>query len=432
MAMLLAFAIAFGSVAVPRAGADDHAAPHDSGSQDGPPGQGERSQRDHVQQQKADAATKLDELHATDQQLEQAVATLDQNLVIEQAKVADAARSAEQGRQTAGRLAEELARAQTAVSTLRDQVRTRTLNEYVQPDDDDFVQILQSRDAGQVELRRAINGSIAKTDAQVLDQLQAARRNADSGRQQADRAHAVAVARQAELEAEQRGLKAARQQQAQARQALAARISEYQQEVGALAAQEDQLTSIIQMKVAEDEAKRQAEAAFLAALTKQAEAARVAGQAQQAAADQAAIAAANAPAPAATPVRSLPPGSISRAGLVFPAGGPITSGFGYRWGALHPGIDIGAPFGSPIWAARAGTVIFAGWMNGYGNFVMIDHGGGFVTAYGHQSRIATSMGQQVVQGQVIGYVGSTGYSTGPHLHFETRVNGTPVDPMQFL
>ena len=122
----------------------------------------------------------------------------------------------------------------------------------------------------------------------------------------------------------------------------------------------------------------------------------------------------------------------SAAGFIWPVTGPITSPFGWRWGRMHEGIDIGAPEGAPIHAVAAGTVIYAGWLGGYGNLVVIDHGGGFATAYGHQSGVAVSTGQGVSQGQVIGYVGSTGHSFGPHLHFEVRVNGAPVDPLGYL
>ena len=103
-----------------------------------------------------------------------------------------------------------------------------------------------------------------------------------------------------------------------------------------------------------------------------------------------------------------------------------------RWGSLHPGIDIGVGMGTPIHAAASGRVISASYSGGYGNLVVIDHGNGLATAYAHQSSMAVSPGQQVSQGQVIGYVGSTGFSTGPHLHFEVRVNGSPVDPMGYL
>ena len=124
--------------------------------------------------------------------------------------------------------------------------------------------------------------------------------------------------------------------------------------------------------------------------------------------------------------------TVSASGMIWPVSGPVTSPFGWRWGRMHEGIDIGVPYGTPIHAAAAGTVIYCGWESGYGNFVVIDHGGDVATAYGHQSSIAVTCGQQVAQGDVVGYVGSTGHSTGPHLHFEVRVNGNPVDPMGYL
>ncbi len=118
--------------------------------------------------------------------------------------------------------------------------------------------------------------------------------------------------------------------------------------------------------------------------------------------------------------------------FIWPVSGPITSPFGMRWGALHPGIDIGVPTGTPVHAAAADKVVWCGWMSGYGNLVMIDHGGGYATAYGHNSSIAVSCGQAVAQGQVNAYSGCTGFCTGPHVHFEVRVNGVPVDPLGYL
>jgi murein DD-endopeptidase MepM/ murein hydrolase activator NlpD len=122
----------------------------------------------------------------------------------------------------------------------------------------------------------------------------------------------------------------------------------------------------------------------------------------------------------------------SSSGLIWPVNGPVTSPFGYRWGRLHAGIDIGVPYGTPIHAAASGTVVLAGWVGGYGNYTCIDHGGGLATCYAHQSSFAVSTGEHVTQGQVIGYVGSTGHSFGPHLHFEVRINGNPVDPLGYL
>jgi murein DD-endopeptidase MepM/ murein hydrolase activator NlpD len=122
----------------------------------------------------------------------------------------------------------------------------------------------------------------------------------------------------------------------------------------------------------------------------------------------------------------------SGSGFAWPLSGPITSPFGMRWGTLHPGIDIGVPTGTPIHAAGSGTVVWCGWMSGYGNLVMIDHHNGLATLYGHQSRIAVGCNQEVSQGETIGYVGCTGFCTGPHLHFEVRLNGNPVDPLGYL
>jgi murein DD-endopeptidase MepM/ murein hydrolase activator NlpD len=124
--------------------------------------------------------------------------------------------------------------------------------------------------------------------------------------------------------------------------------------------------------------------------------------------------------------------SESSTGLIWPVQGPITSPFGWRWGRMHEGIDIGVGYGTPIHAAAAGTVIYCGWEEGYGNLVVIGHGGNLATTYGHQSSIAVSCGQSVAQGQVIGHVGCTGHCTGPHLHFEVRVDGNPVDPLGYL
>ena len=110
----------------------------------------------------------------------------------------------------------------------------------------------------------------------------------------------------------------------------------------------------------------------------------------------------------------------------------VSSEYGPRWGSTHTGIDLAAPAGTHIYSWRSGTVTFAGWSGGYGNFIIVDHGDGFVTRYAHCSKIAVTKGQTVSQGQVIGYVGTTGNSTGNHLHFEVKVNGNFVNPRNYL
>ena len=118
--------------------------------------------------------------------------------------------------------------------------------------------------------------------------------------------------------------------------------------------------------------------------------------------------------------------------LIWPANGSISSPFGMRWGRLHAGVDIPLPEGTPLRAAASGKVAIAGWVGGYGNYICIQHSGSLSTCYGHQSRLGASVGQSVSQGQVIGYSGNTGNSTGPHLHFEVRIGGSPVDPLGYL
>lgn len=135
-----------------------------------------------------------------------------------------------------------------------------------------------------------------------------------------------------------------------------------------------------------------------------------------------------APPPPSGPILSGP--SVS--GYIWPTCGRVTSEYGRRWGRLHAGLDIDDNRTSAIVAAKAGTVVFAGWSGGYGQLTLIDHGDGVVTAYAHQSAIAVGEGQRVGQGQRIGTIGTTGSSTGTHLHFETRVNGAAQNPRRFL
>ncbi|MDE3135632.1 MAG: M23 family metallopeptidase [Acidobacteriota bacterium] len=123
---------------------------------------------------------------------------------------------------------------------------------------------------------------------------------------------------------------------------------------------------------------------------------------------------------------------------LWPVLGPITGSFGEREdpfsreGAFHPGVDIGAAYGSPVHAAADGVVVYAGWEEGYGRLVVIDHGFGISTCYAHLSAFNTQVGSRVGRGDVVGYVGDSGRSTGPHLHYEVRINNTPVNPWRYL
>ena len=132
------------------------------------------------------------------------------------------------------------------------------------------------------------------------------------------------------------------------------------------------------------------------------------------------------------------PSNGGNGSFIWPCSGPITSYYGWRTHPIfgtrryHSGLDIGVDTGTPIHAAANGVIIYSGWMGGYGYAIMIDHGGGLTTIYGHNSRLAVSEGQHVTQGQVVAYAGSTGYSTGPHCHFEVRLHGEVVSPLNYL
>jgi len=216
-------------------------------------------------------------------------------------------------------------------------------------------------------------------------------------------------------------------------------------ETGAIRAEVAEATRVIEEKTAEAAAARSALLARQSSLAaakedKTALLAHVEGFRHEAEEDLDSMLAASASLAAQIRASQAPPsgggsggggGSPSASGFIWPVNGVVTSGFGMRWGRMHEGIDIAAPTGTAIHAAAAGTIIYAGVMSGYGNIVVIDHGGGIATAYGHMSAIWAG-GGQVSQGQGIGAVGCTGHCTGPHVHFEVRVNGSPVDPMGYL
>jgi murein DD-endopeptidase MepM/ murein hydrolase activator NlpD len=211
-----------------------------------------------------------------------------------------------------------------------------------------------------------------------------------------------ATKRSADAQAAVQAVARLKKDQEAAKAVLDQRIAALTAEADALAAEQTKLEELIRQRQAALEAARRARAA--------------AGQA------------------ARNGLNRLPrTGSgVSPSGFIWPVEGVVTSGYGPRWGRMHTGIDIGARSGTPIWAAKAGEVIYAGWLGGYGNCVLVDHGDGIATLYGHQSRIASSEGQVLNQGDVLGFVGTTGHSTGNHLHFEIRVDAEPRNPRPYL
>jgi peptidoglycan DL-endopeptidase CwlO len=260
----------------------------------------------------------------------------------------------------------------------------------------DYLQRIQSQDTSiAVRVKR-----LRDQEKETVDRVRAAR-------------DAIA-AKQAELERSQADLEARQSSLVDARQKDQQLLSQVQQTKDQLEGDVGDISAQIASQL---QAKQEAEAAAAAA------AARAAAQQESSTSSGGTSAA------PAGPVQGE-----SSSGMIWPVNGPITSPFCEQraWESCHPGIDISVPSGTPIHAAAAGTVAIAGPESGYGNYTCIDHGGGVSTCYAHQQSISVSVGQHVGQGQVIGYSDCTGLCFGPHLHFEVRVNGNPVDPMGYL
>ena len=347
-----------------------------------------KRKREEARARRAQLAAKINALEASDEELDRAVKTLNKQVLAQQAS-ADAARQAVQAAVAAvARADAELGATEKEIDRLHQAVVDRAVAAYVRPRDDSLTGVIASKDLNEASRRSSLLSEVANRSSEVIDQLRSARQDLAEKQAEAQRARDVAAERRKAVLARLSDLQKAHAEKARLSAALEARIADYQREADAVAATESGLSALIQQKQA--------------------------ARASRSAADPGTD------------------GRVSGAGLIWPVRGPVTSGFGYRWGRMHQGIDIGAGTGVPIRAAKAGEVIYAGSMGGYGNVVIVDHGGGFTTLYAHQSRLGSSDGQSVDQGQVIGYVGSTGHSTGPHLHFETRVGGSPRNPRNYL
>lgn len=338
-----------------------------------------RAARDAARARKAKAASELETLKASESQLLSAAKALGDQVLAEAARV-DAARQAVAA--ATAELAEadqSLRETKAAISRLHDLVVERAVSAYMAPHRQGLDDFGDTTDLAASARKQALLETVAANDDDLIDELNAAEEDYSIQLEAAKAARARAEARKAETEARLAELERAEREQRRLAEAVTTRQREVLAEINAQAAAESELTRIINTRARQ-------------AATGGSTTARNAG------------------------------------GCIWPAQGRVTSEYGRRWGRLHAGIDIGAATGSPIWAAKDGVVIFAGRQSGYGNVIIIDHGGGMTTLYGHQSQLLARDGQSVSQGQRIGSVGNTGRSTGPHLHFETRYGGTPRNP----
>ena len=338
----------------------------------------------------------LNAANATEHQLTSELARLDQEVRDGEARVATAReRQAEAERQTE-LLRAQVADAETAAASARKLAADQAVLAYMRPDRESATAILAARDPQELQKMKALVGEVAQHNQSVIKSRAAAENELRDKKHDAEQAQQLAQAASAQAESELAAVTQRRTRQASLRDEVERRIDALKTEAAALDREEAQLQAVI------------------------AERRRVS---QQRAATGSGGAAQN-----ITP--NL--GRVSGSGLIWPASGTVTSGYGARWGTVHKGLDIANATDTPIWAAAAGEVFHAGAFGGYGNAVLIDHGGDTTTLYGHMNRVAIASGQQVSRGQVIGYMGSTGNSTGPHLHFEVRVGDNPRDPAPYL
>ncbi|HEX2193201.1 MAG TPA: peptidoglycan DD-metalloendopeptidase family protein [Acidimicrobiales bacterium] len=344
---------------------------------------------------RAEAAAKLNAAKAEDAKLEAAVRDLDSHVATQSAATQSAQQAASVAEAAVDSAEARLAATEQRMSALRSQAAQLAIRAYIHPGGDTLLEILGSRDLAEASRRETLLGHVASTDQSILGELRATREDQQAEQSDLARLRDQAESRRKAAAARLNELRTARNDQARLQAALDSRIQQFTNEVDALAREQANIENLIRSR-------------------------QQSGQ------------------PAARPSRGgggggggAAPKAAGKGGLIWPVSGPVTSGFGPRWGRMHTGIDISAGTGTPIRAAKAGTVISAGSNGGYGLAVVIDHGGGLSTLYAHMSSMGVS-GGSVSQGEVIGRVGCTGSCTGPHLHFETRVGGSPQNPMSYL
>lgn len=305
-----------------------------------------------------------------------------------------------------------LERAETALATRRELANDRLANMYVYSTEHRTALSWNVSDVHDLENRHVLLTMVGEYDKALLEGLDAAVIEIDERRRALEslqRTIATLASEEGDVLAEHGRIRA-RQEALHAE--LQVRIRQLHDEIEALAAAQAEVDAILAARVAEIE--------FEAAERDRRRGICFANPRRPLAADGTWI-----DCPAVGVV--IPPGAVR-----WPLVDRVTSEYGPRWGRMHEGIDIAGSYGTSIYSAESGRVDFAGWIGGYGNTVIVDHGGGMSTLYAHMQDIAVWTGQTLSIGEVVGYVGNSGFSRGPHLHFEVRIDGAPVNPRTYL
>jgi murein DD-endopeptidase MepM/ murein hydrolase activator NlpD len=401
-----------------------------------------QTQQDQNRAQRQQVDSELDDANQTYDQLRHTFDDLTSQLQATQAAANQARADQALADAQVTDLDEQVDQARVAADAARAEAADRAVQAYMRPDRETASQVLAARDAEQLGTMHTLVVALASYNHSVIEarvaadqQLQQRLSDAQTAR---DGAQALATQEQSDLD----HVAALHAQQQQVKTQLEQHIGDLHGEQAALDAKESDLEALIRQR------SQPVDAAGSGPTSNGSGPAAPDGPASApstTAAPTTTTTAVHAPPPGpGQPTTTRPPPTTAppttappKRGvtLQWPCSGPITSPFGQREGEFHKGIDIGVPTGTPIHAAAAGTVILSSgtWdPEGYGNVVIIDHGNGISTLYGHQSQLLVTEGQHVSAGQVIGLSGSTGHSTGPHLHFEVRLNGTAVDPRGYL
>lgn len=328
------------------------------------------------------------QLEALDKQLDEKQAELDKtNAELEQSEA--------QLNETQQALDQAIAQAERQKQLLDSRVRAMYMNDQAS-----FLEmILAAQSISDLILRVEMAVKITQSDNDLLTQMNALRDEIANKKREIEQQKLHIEQQKQLILAERKDIEQKKAEKSQLLAMLTAKKESYEKALDEMEAQSKQLEDIIRKLQAEEEAKRKA------SLSKRG---------------------------GSTPV------AIGRFTWPVPGYSRISSPFGYRVhpilgvSKLHTGVDIAAPSGVNVVAADEGVIIYSGWLGAYGKAVIIDHGSGISTLYGHNSELLVSVGQEVSSGQVIARVGSTGLATGPHSHFEVRVNGVPTDPMQYF
>lgn len=359
--------------------------------------------RDEARRRQGEVRRELDLAQASETQMTRRLEEIGRELVGKKAEAESARVDAEQAAASVESIAAVISELRTRLERRRQVFNRRTAEAYMggqgRPLDDLSMAgelLALPRDFSDAARRAALVSRVSHQDGDALGELAEARSKLSVQELALVLARDRAKTRAADADKALRAINGLKAEHEKTRSALQSRIAALTAEADALAAEQARLETLIRERLAQLAAAR----------------------------------AARGRSPFAS--RRGTGTGVSAEGFIWPVQGYVTSGFGPRWGRMHTGIDVAAPGGTPIVAAKAGEVLYTGWLGGYGNLVALDHGDSLVTLYAHQSRIGVAEGQEVEQGQAVGFVGTTGHSTGNHLHFEVRIDTRPVDPRRYL